>query len=281
MDEEARRGHHRQHRRHRRAGGAPGLGRARRGRLNAGQRRRRHDRLRRSRHPRRRVHRRASAENGPESRRRARRDDPADEALLGLHGPESAIADGFAYAGQHGIPVVIESLGGPGSSTAINSAMAAYPGTLYVIASGTTARTTTSSRSPPASTNLTNVLCVGASTITDTRRRSQLRPEHVDLFAPGQHDPLDLPGLDVPVARRHVDGIPVRRRHRRPRRLDHDLRGAALAHQIEATIDPSTASRPQRHRRAPQRRPRRRAATVAPSRPVVQAVQPAEDSTRR
>src|SRR4029078_12744173 len=49
---------------------------------------------------------------------------------------ESDIADGFAYAGSHGIPVVNASLGADGSSAVIDNAMATYPDTLYVIAAG-------------------------------------------------------------------------------------------------------------------------------------------------
>jgi thermitase len=101
-------------------------------------------------------------------------------------GTWSAIADGFAYAGDHGARVVNASLGGYVFSNAIYEAIASHPNTLYVVAAGNDASNDDTSPTYPCSLDLANVLCVGASDESDQLAYfSNFGKQSVDLFAPG------------------------------------------------------------------------------------------------
>ena len=156
---------------------------------------------------------------------------------------ESDIAEGFTYAGQQGIPVVNASLGGYGSSATIENAMAAWPNTLFVIAAGNGNQYGVGTNNDlypvtPCVSNLANELCVGASTINDTRTSfSNYGATTVDLFAPGQGiystypTSTFAPLVGTSMASPYVAGTAA---------LVADelgLRGAALANRIRATVD--------------------------------------------
>jgi subtilisin family serine protease len=98
----------------------------------------------------------------------------------------SAIASAFDYAGDMGIRIVNASLGG-GYSQALESAIAAHPNTLYVVAAGNDAADSdVDSDAFPCALPESNLLCVGA---TDNRDDiawfSNFGATTVDLFAPG------------------------------------------------------------------------------------------------
>jgi thermitase len=98
----------------------------------------------------------------------------------------SNIAAAFDYAGDLGVRVVNASLGGP-YSFALESAIAAHPNTLYVVAAGNdAANADTDSDAFPCAIAQPNVVCVGA---TDNRDEiasfSNYGATAVDLFAPG------------------------------------------------------------------------------------------------
>jgi subtilisin family serine protease len=160
------------------------------------------------------------------------------KVFTGATAYESDIAEGFAYAGQQGIPVVNASLGGSGTSATIESAMAASPTTLFVVAAGNSGTNNDLSPVTPCVTSLANVLCVGASTIDDVRASfSNYGAATVDLFAPGQgiystyptstYAPLDGTSMASP----YVAGTAALVAE------ELGLRGAALADQIKATVD--------------------------------------------
>jgi subtilisin family serine protease len=96
------------------------------------------------------------------------------------------IAAAFDYAGKLGVPIVNASLGGP-KSDHIGDAIAAHPGTLYVVAAGNDgANADTDPDAYPCALKLANILCVGSSTSTDSRSAfSNYGLTSVDLFAPG------------------------------------------------------------------------------------------------
>jgi thermitase len=98
----------------------------------------------------------------------------------------SDVAAAFDYAGKEGVRIVNASIGGP-NSVAVESAIAAHPDTLYVVAAGNNAANAdTSSGAFPCALKEANVLCVGA---TDNKDQiayfSNYGATAVDLFAPG------------------------------------------------------------------------------------------------
>ena len=182
------------------------------------------------------------------------------KVFTGATAYESDIAEGFAYAGQQGIPVVNASLGGSGTSATIESAMATYPNTLFVDRGGQQRHeqrrpSRHAVRHEPGERALRR-------RVDDRRRQGlllELRREH---GRPLRARPGDLSTYPSP-AYKYLDGTsmaspyvagtaalvarrarPARRRARQPDQGDRR--------------PPRGPERPQRHRRAPQRRPRRR-----------------------
>jgi subtilisin family serine protease len=102
----------------------------------------------------------------------------------GTSANQSTIAAAFDYAGALGVDVVNASLGGLGTSAIVTAAMAAHPGTLYVIAAGNEGDD--AALYYPCNAPAANVVCVGASTSTDgVPGFSNTSATAVDLFAPG------------------------------------------------------------------------------------------------
>lgn len=98
------------------------------------------------------------------------------------------VASAFAYAGQHNIPIVNASLGGPSSSQTLEQAVADYPNTLYVVAAGNngTNNDDPSTSFYPCDLPEANLICVGASDQNDQPAYfSDYGASSVDLFAPG------------------------------------------------------------------------------------------------
>src|SRR3954453_3665880 len=99
----------------------------------------------------------------------------------------SDIAAGFAYAGNLGIRIVNASLGG-GYSSVLENVIAAHPNTLYVVAAGNdnADNDNSSTASYPCALPEANILCVGATDVTDARASfSSYGHTTVDLSAPG------------------------------------------------------------------------------------------------
>jgi subtilisin family serine protease len=102
-------------------------------------------------------------------------------------GYDSDIAEAFDAAADAGARIVNASLGGTGGGTILETAIAAHPGTLFVVAAGNDGRSDDSTPEYPCSLPDANVLCVGASTASDRRASfSNYGRRSVDVFAPGQ-----------------------------------------------------------------------------------------------
>jgi subtilisin family serine protease len=127
----------------------------------------------------------------------------------------SDVAAAFDYAGDLGVRIVNASIGGP-HSQAVESAIAAHPDTLYVVAAGNAAANAdTSSGAFPCALKEANLVCVGA---TDNKDQiasfSNYGATAVDLFAPGvaiystySHSPTGYMFLDgTSMASPHVAG---------------------------------------------------------------------------
>ena len=114
------------------------------------------------------------------------------------------VAAAFAYAGQHNIPIVNASLGGPSSSQTLVDAVASYPGTLYVVAAGNAGTDNDDPGTPfyPCDIPAANLICVGASDQNDQPADfSNYGPTTVDLFAPGVNILSTYPtGTAIPYA---------------------------------------------------------------------------------
>ena len=99
--------------------------------------------------------------------------------------------DAFDRAGASGARVVNASLGGVGDdylAALVADTVSQYPNTLYVVAAGNenTNLEPTATVYLPCETPAPNVLCVGASTYTDSRASfSNYGSTAVDVFAPG------------------------------------------------------------------------------------------------
>jgi thermitase len=102
-------------------------------------------------------------------------------------GDSTAIAAAFDYAGDLGIPIVNASFNGPGSSAAIEHAIASHPGTLFVVAAGNDHGADDDTvPTYPCDVPAANLVCVGASTDADAPADfSNVGAHSVDLFAPG------------------------------------------------------------------------------------------------
>jgi subtilisin family serine protease len=110
-------------------------------------------------------------------------------------GTDSSIAQAFDYAGDLGARIVNASLGGAGSSQTLTDAIAAHPGTLYVVAAGNRNANTDVSPVFPCTSPAPNVLCVGATDDRDARAPySNYGAATVDVFAPGSRIDSTLMG---------------------------------------------------------------------------------------
>jgi subtilisin family serine protease len=107
-------------------------------------------------------------------------------------GTDATIANAFNLAGDRGIPIVNASIQEQGFSQAVEDAISAHPGTLYVVAAGnavapaTTGTDNDATPEFPCSLPEANVICVGASDENDAPAGfSNFGLKSVDLFAPG------------------------------------------------------------------------------------------------
>jgi Subtilase family/Thrombospondin type 3 repeat len=96
------------------------------------------------------------------------------------------VAAALNYAGDQNIRVVNASLGAPDPLTLESDAIAAHPGTLYVVAAGNGGANNDVWPTYPCNYALANVLCVGASDPQDRIASfSNYGHNSVDVFAPG------------------------------------------------------------------------------------------------
>jgi thermitase len=114
-------------------------------------------------------------------------------------GWDSEIIAAFDYAGDHHVPVVNASLGGVGDGTAFTDVMARHPGTLFIVSAGNSGESNdvpaTAAYPCAAAPVVDNVVCVGASTPSDTAASfSNFGRRSVDLFAPGEWILSTVPG---------------------------------------------------------------------------------------
>ena len=111
--------------------------------------------------------------------------------VLGMSGSGYAswIANAFDLAGDKGYKIVNASLGGPFSQVE-KDAIAAHPGTLYVVAAGNDAVNddVPANADYPCAFPEANIICVGASDDDDRPASfSNYGAASVDLFAPGEN----------------------------------------------------------------------------------------------
>jgi subtilisin family serine protease len=121
-------------------------------------------------------------------------DDDGDGTTNGT-GDWDWVIDAFDRAGRNGARIVNASLGGYDTSgtndlaNMIAATVSQYPNTLYVVAAGNDGRNLDplSTTFLPCEAPAANVLCVGASTVSDARASfSNYGEVAVDVFAPGQ-----------------------------------------------------------------------------------------------
>ena len=110
--------------------------------------------------------------------------------------PEASIVQSFYYACANGAKVVNGSFGGSGFSQAILDSINACPNTLFVFAAGNEALNNDGPlRAYPCSYVAQNIVCVAASTSSDTRAPfSNYGVTSVDLAAPGDNILSTIPG---------------------------------------------------------------------------------------
>jgi subtilisin family serine protease len=104
------------------------------------------------------------------------------------NGTDTDVAAAFRYAGSHGVPIVNASLGATTPSDVIDQAIAANPGTLFVVAAGNDGTDNDDPSTPfyPCDYSAPNLICVGASDQNDQPASfSDYGADTVDLFAPG------------------------------------------------------------------------------------------------
>jgi subtilisin family serine protease len=107
----------------------------------------------------------------------------------------SDVISAYSYAHRQGIEIVNASLGGDSPSQAERDAIAAAPGTLFVVAAGNEGANNDLTGSFPCNHPLANVICVGASDQDDTLAGfSNYGVLSVDLAAPGVDIASTYPG---------------------------------------------------------------------------------------
>jgi thermitase len=160
----------------------------------------------------------------------------------------SDVANAFDYAGSHGLPVVNASLGAYGTSAAIDLAMSSHPNTLYVISAGNGDNQggpgTDNDLDPttPCVSNAPNVLCVGATTSTDSKASySNYGAGTVDLFAPGSSILSTVPTSAYQYMSGTSMAAPYAAGVAALVAAHLGLRGSALAQRLKATVDPVAA----------------------------------------
>ncbi|MBJ7471695.1 MAG: S8 family serine peptidase [Solirubrobacteraceae bacterium] len=112
-------------------------------------------------------------------------------------GSTASVAAAFDYAGDQGLRVVNASLGAPAPTNVERQAILEHPNTLFVVAAGNSGINVDGGGSTayPCAYTYSNVLCVGASTSSDTAASfSNHGSTSVDLFAPGEQIASTYPG---------------------------------------------------------------------------------------
>ncbi len=100
--------------------------------------------------------------------------------------PLAAVIDGYMYVADLGARIANASLSGTIVSQSEHDAIAANPGTLYVVAAGNDGVNNDSTPSYPCAYDLANILCVAATDSTDALAGfSNFGATSVDLAAPG------------------------------------------------------------------------------------------------
>ncbi len=150
------------------------------------------------------------------------------------------VAAAFAYAGQHNIPIVNASLGGPSSSQTLVDAVTSYPNTLYVVAAGNDGTDNDDPSTPfyPCDIPAANLICVGATDENDQPAYfTNYGATTVDLFAPGVDILSTYPGGyaydgGTSMATPMVSGTLALMRARNP-----SLNGTQLKNDLLASVD--------------------------------------------
>jgi subtilisin family serine protease len=128
-------------------------------------------------------------------------------------GDADDVAAAFVYAGEQGARVVNASLGGPFSQT-IADAVAASPGTLFVVAAGNSGSNNDVSPAYPCNLTASNLICVAATTRTDALASfSSYGKTSVDVGAPGKSIVSTVPPEVVGASYASSDGTSMATPH--------------------------------------------------------------------
>ena len=105
----------------------------------------------------------------------------------------AAIADAFEYAAVNGARIVNASLSSETEKLSQKEAIARHPDVLYVIAAG---NQNTGKPRYPCNIDLPNILCVGATDLSDARASFSNYGPHVDMSAPGKRILSTMPAVE-------------------------------------------------------------------------------------